>query len=134
MAFGFRSRILVVGLAAVTIAGCGGQTVNTQGLSPDAKAGAQIASGNCLSCHSLNGSDGAGPTWKGLAGSQVKLSDGTTVTADDAYLTQSIEDPDAQIVSGYHQGVMASAIPKGSLKPTQVRQLVAYIDSLKPSS
>src|SRR5579883_1602045 len=30
------------------------------------------AADGCSACHSLDGSRGAGPTWKGLAGSQVK--------------------------------------------------------------
>ena len=36
---------------------------------------------------------GTGPTWKGLYGSEVKLVDGTTVTADETYLKESITDP-----------------------------------------
>lgn len=42
----------------------------------------------CLSCHSTDGSSGVGPTWKGLAGSAVRLANGSTVTADGEYLTQ----------------------------------------------
>jgi hypothetical protein len=41
-----------------------------------------------------------GPSWKGLAGSQVKLGDGRTVAADDAYLTRHIIEPDALTVKG----------------------------------
>jgi cytochrome c oxidase subunit 2 len=37
----------------------------------------------CLACHSTDGSGRTGPTWQGLAGSQVRLSDGSMVTADD---------------------------------------------------
>ncbi len=38
----------------------------------------------------------------------VKLADGTTVTADDAYLVRSILDADAEMVSGYRAGVMSA--------------------------
>jgi len=85
----------------------------------------------CIGCHSLDGSPGAGPTWKGLYGSQVALTDGTAVTADDAYLTKAIDDPDAQIVKGFQPGVMSATIPKGSIPPADVKALVAYIQSVK---
>ena len=85
----------------------------------------------CAGCHSLDGSAGAGPTVKGLAGSSVALADGSTVTADDAYLATSITDPDAQIVKGYTKGVMAGAVSSFGLahKPQDVAALVAFIKS-----
>ena len=85
----------------------------------------------CQGCHSSNGSKGTGPTFKGLAGSKVQLSDGTTVAADDAYLTESIRDPDKQIVSGYQPHIMSSAIKPGQVSETQAADLVAFIHSVK---
>ena len=38
-----------------------------------------VAQNGCGACHSMDGSKLTGPTWRGLFGSQVKLSDGTTV-------------------------------------------------------
>ena len=38
----------------------------------------------CSACHSLTGSSGVGPSFKGLAGSTVTLAGGKTVTGDDA--------------------------------------------------
>ena len=67
----------------------------------------------CIGCHSLNGAAGTGPTWKGLYGSQVALADGTTVTADAAYLAQSINDPDAATVKGFQPGIMSAVDPQG---------------------
>ncbi len=96
-----------------------------------AQGAALYASKGCKSCHTIDGSAGAGPTWKGLVGSRVKLADGSTVTADDAYLTTAIEDPDKQIVDGYKPGVMSASIPKGSVSQADAKALVAYIDSLK---
>jgi mono/diheme cytochrome c family protein len=83
----------------------------------------------CSGCHSLDGSAGAGPTLAGLAGSKVTLDDGSTVTADDAYLARSITDPDAQIVKGYAKGVMSGAITSFGLsdKPKDVAALVALM-------
>jgi cytochrome c oxidase subunit 2 len=83
----------------------------------------------CSSCHSLTGTNGVGPTFKGLAGSTVTLSDGSTVTANDAYLAKSITDPDAEIVKGFQKGVMPAAIASFGLaqKPQDVAALVAFI-------
>jgi mono/diheme cytochrome c family protein len=69
---------------------------------PDAAAGQQLASQNgCTSCHSVDGSEGTGPTWQGLYGHEVTLEDGSTVTADDAYLHESIVNPTAKIVQNF---------------------------------
>ena len=68
------------------------------------------SSTGCSGCHSLDGSTGVGPTMKGLAGSTVALDDGSTVTADEAYLAKSITDPDAQISEGFQAGVMSGAV------------------------
>ena len=69
----------------------------------------------CQGCHSLDGSPSSGPTFKGLFGSSVKLTNGQTVNADDAYLLESIIDPDKEIVKGYQPGVMSSVIKKGQV-------------------
>lgn len=83
----------------------------------------------CMSCHSLDGTASVGPTVKGLAGDRVQLSDGSTVTADDAYLAKAITDPDAEIVKGYQKGIMAGAVSGFGLanKPQDVAALVAFI-------
>jgi cytochrome c oxidase subunit I len=88
---------------------------------------------SCAGCHSLTGAGGAGPTFKGLAGSTVKLETGSTLTADDAYLVRSITDPDAEIVAGYQAGLMTPAISGFDLsaRSADVRALVAFIKAQK---
>jgi cytochrome c2 len=115
-----------------------GATTTAPTTTQAAPSAADIAQGKglytslgCVGCHSLDGAKGTGPTFKGLAGSQVMLTDGTTVTADDAYLTRSIDDPDAQIVDGYQPGIMSAVIKKGSVSPDDTKALVAFIDSQK---
>src|SRR5581483_8690965 len=90
-------------------------------------------SDGCSACHSLSGSAGAGPSFKGLAGSTVTLATGQSTTADDAYLERSIADPDAQIVKSYRAGIMPAAIASYGLasKPDDIRALVAFIKSQK---
>jgi mono/diheme cytochrome c family protein len=88
---------------------------------------------SCSGCHSLSGAAGAGPSFKGLAGSTTTLDNRQTVTADDAYLERSISDPDAQIVKGYSAGLMAPAIAGFDLahNADDLRALVAFIKSQK---
>lgn len=81
----------------------------------------------CSGCHSLTGGTLVGPTFKGLYGSRVILSTGQTVTANDAYLLQSIEDPDAKIVKGFPKGVMSATIRPGSVPQAKAKQLIAFI-------
>lgn len=125
-------------LATLMLTACGGGG----GQSPSATAtrssqaslvarGKALAGARCATCHSIDGSSGTGPTWKGLAGSRVKLADGKTVTADDAYLQTSIEHPDRQIVAGYQSGLMSGLIRPGTISPADARALVAYIKTLR---
>jgi cytochrome c oxidase subunit 2 len=92
--------------------------------------GKELAQQNgCLACHTIDGSRGVGPTWKRLFGSQVPLSDGTTVKADEAYIRESIVDPNAKIVQGFPASVMPQVYGK-QFSDRQVSDLIAYIKSL----
>jgi len=88
---------------------------------------ALVAQNGCGACHSLDGSKLTGPTFRGLFGSTVTLSDGSTVTANDAYLTESIKDPNAKIVKGFPSGIM----PQFNLSDAQIKSIVAYLETLK---
>jgi cytochrome c oxidase subunit II len=92
--------------------------------------GTKLSKGSgCEACHSLDGTKLAGPTWKGLAGSQVTLADGSTVAADDAYLAESITNPTAKLVKGFAP-IMPAAY-KDTLSEQQVKDIVEFIKSLK---
>ena len=108
-------------------AGCGGES------SADAPGADLYRRYACAGCHSLNGGDGTGPTFKGLAGSTVTLTDGSQVQADAAYLERSIVDSDAQVVEGYSAGLMTAGIAGFDLerKPEDVRRLVEFIQAVK---
>lgn len=82
----------------------------------------------CISCHSIDGTTMVGPTWQGLAGHEVTLADGTTVTADAEYLRNAIVDPNAQVVQGF-QPVMPSY--ENVLTEEEIEALIAYIQSLE---
>jgi len=94
------------------------------------KLGQAVALQNaCAACHTTDGKASVGPTWKGLAGHDVDLVDGSKVKADDAYLKESILQPNAKVVKGFAPNVMPQTF--SSLKPEQIDQLIAYINSLK---
>jgi cytochrome c oxidase subunit 2 len=94
----------------------------------NAYAGQQIYQANCATCHSLDGSTGVGPTWQGLYGSQITLESGETVTADDAYIRESILQPNAKV----HQG-FPPAMPsfQGLLNDQQLSDVIAFIRTLE---
>ena len=83
----------------------------------------------CEACHTLNGKELTGPTWKGLAGRNVRLTTGQVVRATDGYLINAIEQPDAEITEGYSSGIMSTAI--GNIPLAQAKAIVAYIKSVK---
>lgn len=76
----------------------------------------------CVSCHSFDGSDGVGPTFKGLYGAEreVILGDGShrKVVADEAYLRRAFKVPNAEVVVGY-EPIMPSTdgmVPDGDFE------------------
>jgi cytochrome c oxidase subunit 2 len=89
---------------------------------------ALFESKGCLACHSPDGSPKVGPTLKGVFGSKVELADGSTVTADENFIRESIEKPQAKVVKGF-QPVMPTF--QGLLSETELNALIAYIKSLK---
>ena len=80
----------------------------------------------CAACHLPTGK-GPGPSLAGVFAKPVKLSTGESVTADEAYIRESILNPQAKLVAGYPP-IMPPM--KGVLSEEQVAQLIAYIKSL----
>ena len=83
----------------------------------------------CTACHAVDATKLVGPGWGGLYASLVLLADGSEVTADDAYLAESIRSPDAKIVEGYATGTMPAY--ETMLNEGQVDAIVAYIRALQ---
>jgi cytochrome c oxidase subunit 2 len=103
----------------------------------------------CVSCHSVNGMPGVGPSWKGLfakgadgkiVGRQREVIEGgqkKTITVDDAYLQESIWKPMQKLAAEFPVGGMSdfpdldparSADPK--MADRKVKALIEYMKSL----
>ena len=96
---------------------------------PPAEVGRQLYSDKgCVACHSIDGADGVGPTWKGLFGKNRIFADGTSILVDENYIKESILYPGEKIVEGYGP-VMPSY--KGLLEDSDITAIIEYIKSLK---
>jgi len=83
----------------------------------------------CFACHTTDGTKLVGPTWAGLYGHEVELTDGTTVTADDEYLRRSILEPASQVVQGYPpMSFNAQAL---GITDLQISNIIAFIKTLE---
>jgi len=80
----------------------------------------------CSTCHLENG-QGRAPSLKGVYGKTVQLQNGQTVTVDEAYIRESVLNPQAKVVAGF-QPIMPTF--QGLVTEEQLLQLIAYIKSL----
>jgi cytochrome c oxidase subunit 2 len=100
---------------------------NANQTSPAAAGQNLFESLGCASCHGANGEGGRGPTLLGVFGSNVVLSGGGTVRADEGYVRESIMNPQAKIVTGFGP-IMPSF--QGQVNEEQLLQLVSFVKSL----
>lgn len=115
--------------AALTTEAEGADTAAAAPLSAAAQGQVLAEEFGCTACHAKGRERLVGPGWGGIYGAEVRLADGTTVERDEAYLTQSIIDPDARLVEGFEPGAMPSFAD--ILEADQVEAIVAYIRSLE---
>ena len=98
-----------------------------EGLTP-AEYGAKLYQAKaCITCHTIDGTPNNGPTFKGVFGHKVKLSDGSEIVADENYVRESILTPTAKVVAGF-QPIMPTF--QGILKDAELDALIAFIKTL----
>lgn len=96
---------------------------------PLAQFGALLyQSRGCQTCHSLDGTRGEGPSFKGIFGHEVKLSDGKSVLVDENYVRESILQPQAKIVAGF-EPIMPTF--QGMLREREIGALVEFVKEQK---
>ncbi|RPJ81862.1 MAG: cytochrome c oxidase subunit II, partial [Acidobacteria bacterium] len=81
----------------------------------------------CHTCHQESG-QGRGPVLQGLFGRPVALQNGQVVTADEAYIRESILNPASKVVAGF-MPIMPTF--QGLVTEEQVLQLIEYVKSLQ---
>jgi protein SCO1/2 len=77
----------------------------------------------CAGCHDV---PSIAPSLAGVAGRTVTLADGRTVTADSAYLRESILEPAAKVVATYPPSMPSY---RGQLSEAQLASLVRYLET-----
>ena len=104
---------------------------NTSNTTP-AVAGQQLFQTlGCVSCHGATGEGGRGPALNGLFGRETALVGGQKIIADEAYIRESILNPQAKLVEGF--GPIMPTF-QGQLSEDQLVQLLAYVKSLQANS
>lgn len=79
----------------------------------------------CQACHSTDGSILVGPSFQGLFGSERTFQDGSSTTADEEYLMESITEPGERVVEGFDNAM----VPYDYLSESEIQSLVEFIKS-----
>lgn len=96
-------------------------------LNPGTTAVTSLLEGKgCLGCHSTNGSQLVGPTFKGLFGKEEHFEDGSEARVDEAYIKESITNPQAKIVKGYQP-----LMPVVPVTDAEIADIITYLKTLK---
>jgi cytochrome c oxidase subunit II len=82
----------------------------------------------CTQCHTLDGAKLIGPSLKGFSAREHRMQDGSVVTASEAYVRESLLDPQAKVVEGFDP-VMPTF--RGRLHELEIVGLSLYIQSLQ---
>jgi cytochrome c oxidase subunit 2 len=91
-------------------------------------AGSILEAKGCLGCHSTDGTAGAGPGFRGLSGSTVRvLTNGVErrIAADEAYLRRSVLAPKADLVAGF-----PDIMPSIPVTPQELDAIAAELKAL----
>jgi cytochrome c oxidase subunit 2 len=84
-----------------------------------------------MRCHTVDGTPHVGPTWRGLFGKVETMADGSTARVDEAYVTESMMDPEARVVAGYPP-VMPSY--QGEISAPETAAIIEYMKTLTGSA
>jgi len=83
----------------------------------------------CATCHTVDGKNSTGPTFKDMFGSQVPILGNGNVLADENYIRESILYPQAKIVQGFPS---PSPMPSflGQFSDRDIESITAYMKSI----
>jgi len=89
-------------------------------------AGEGIFKAKCIVCHTLDGKATIGPSIIDLACSERESTDGTKAIADDAFLLESLLEPNKQVAKGFPPAMPSV---KGVLSDDELQSTVKFIKS-----
>lgn len=103
------------------------------------EVGERIWKTRCASCHTIDGGNNTGPTWKDLYGHPVAFAGGASLSAEQmadpvqfaSYVRESVLNPSAKIVKGFESQNMPSF--QGLLNDAQIDAVIAFMKSPKVS-
>jgi cytochrome c oxidase subunit 2 len=82
----------------------------------------------CVACHTVDGAPRVGPSFLHDFGTTIALADGSTVAMNEAYIRESVLEPQAKARPGYPRSMPSF---RGLLKDHEIDALAAYIRSLR---
>jgi len=94
--------------------------------------GERIYKIQCSSCHSVDGSEKTGPSWKNFYGYEHSYEEGRTIVADDNHIRESILNPGAEIRlkdNGVSYGNQMNSF-QGVLSPEDINHVIDYMKTL----
>ena len=100
--------------------------ISAEGLDSSEAGRALADDKGCLACHSVDGSAGVGPTFKGLWGQTVQLTDGRTRVVDAEFVKAMIQHPAANAVKGFDP-----VMPELPMTDAEIDQFTEYLRGLK---
>ena len=89
---------------------------------------AVLEAGDCLVCHSVDGTQMVGPTFKGVFGRReivVVASEEAEVVVNETYLRRAIREPNEEIVKAY-----PPSMPVNRLTDQEIEEIIAYLKTL----
>jgi cytochrome c oxidase subunit 2 len=81
---------------------------------------------DCVSCHTVDGQEGIGPTLKGIYEKKEKMAGGSIVIEDEAHLREAIMNPSIELVEGFDD-----LMPKPDLTKEELDEIIEYLKTLK---
>lgn len=100
--------------------------ISAEGLPTDEAGRKVLEDKGCLACHSLDGSAGVGPSFKGLWGTTTQLEDGTARKLDADFVREIILHPMNYPVKGY-----APVMPELPVSDDEMKLIQQYLEELK---
>ena len=100
--------------------------ISAEGLASDDARRKLLDDKGCLACHSLDGTPGVGPTFKGMWGQTTELVDGTKRTVDAAFVREMILHPANYPIKGFDP-----VMPELPVTDEELKLIQQYLEGLK---